>query len=159
MMNALVVYDSQFGNTEQIAEAVADALRAFGPVQALRVSEARPSEVENADLLVVGSPTQGWRPTPATQSFLDKVVSDRPDLVVACFDTRFRKPTWLLGSAAENMDKYLREKGVEPIVEPESFFVKGKKGPLLDGELENATTWAVDVYQQYQSRQPQVVAR
>jgi hypothetical protein len=100
--------------------------------------------LQEVDLLIVGCPTQGFRPTPAMQSFLSTVSYQAVSgLAVACFDTRFRGWLWKT-SAAPRMVRQLRSRGVEPIVPPESFFVKAMKqeGPLLTGEVERATTWA-----------------
>jgi flavodoxin len=143
-MNTLVVYDSLYGNTERIAQAIAGTLRAFGQAQAVRVDPAHPVSFQGVDLLIVGSPTQGFRPTPAMQSFLGNVSSQRlRGMAVACFDTRFRGPLWK-SSAAPRMVRQLRSMGVEPIVPPESFFVKAmkKEGPLLAGEVERTASWA-----------------
>jgi len=143
-MNTLVVYDSQYGNTERIAQTIAGTLRAFGQAQAVRVDPAHPVSFQGVDLLIVGSPTQGFRPTPAMQSFLENVSNQRRrGLAVACFDTRFRGPLWK-SSAAPRMVRQLHSLGVEPIVPPESFFVKAmkKEGPLLAGEVERAASWA-----------------
>jgi len=143
-MNTLVVYDSLYGNTECIAQAIAGTLRAFGQAQAVRVDPAHPGSFQGVDLLIVGCPTQGFRPTPAMQSFLGNVSSQRlRGLAVACFDTRFRGPLWK-SSAAPRMVRQLHSMGVEPIVPPESFFVKAmkKEGPLLAGEVERAASWA-----------------
>ena len=142
-MKALVVYDSQYGNTERIARTIADTLSASGDVRAIHVDAAHPAELQSVDLLVVGCPTQGWRPTPATQSFLERVSSERiGSLTVACFDTRFRLPRWITGSAAKVMARKLKAKGASLVLEPESFFVKGSEGPLRGGELDRASTWA-----------------
>lgn len=142
-MNALIVYDSQYGNTEHVALAIADTLRASGQAQAVRADPAHPAELHGVDLLVVGCPTQGWRPTQAIQSFLQSVPTERwRNLAIACFDTRFRKPRWLTGSAAGIMAKQLRQVGTSPLVPPESFFVEGKEGPLASGELDRAAAWA-----------------
>lgn len=146
-MNALVVYDTQYGNTERIAQAIANTLRAFGQAQAVRVDPAHPVSFHGVNLLIVGCPTQGFRPTPAMQSFLGNVSSQSlSDLAVACFDTRFRGFLWK-NSAAPRMARLLRTMGVEPLVAPESFFVKAmkKEGPLLAGEVERAASWALEV--------------
>jgi flavodoxin len=142
-MKALVVYDSQYGNTERIARAIAGELRASGEARAVRLEQAHPVELAGMDLLVIGCPTQGWRPTPATQSFLEGAPSEELRLLrVACFDTRFRFPRWMTGSAAGVMARKLQERGVSLIAPPESFFVKGTEGPLRNGELERAAGWA-----------------
>src|SRR5260370_16423160 len=90
-MNTFIVYDSQFGNTERIAQAIADTLRAFGQASAVRVDPAHPVSFQGMDVLILGCPTQGMRPTPAMQSFLGNVSSHRLlPLAVACFYTLFR---------------------------------------------------------------------
>jgi len=143
MMNALIVYDSQYGNTERIAQAIADTLREFGEVRAIRLDPGQPVKLQVVDMLIVGCPTQGWRPTPAVQVFLEEVSSERlPGIAVACFDIRFRMPRWMTGSAARVMARKLQEKGVSLLSPPESFFVKGTEGPLRSGEVDRAATWA-----------------
>lgn len=143
MMNAPVVYDSQYGNTERIAQTIADTLAEFGEARTLRLDPAHPLEFQGVDMLIVGCPTQGWRPTPPIQSFLEEVPSEElRSLAVACFDTRFRLPRWMSGSAARVMARKLKEKGGSLLVPPESFFVKGTEGPLRCAEVERASTWA-----------------
>lgn len=141
-MNTLVVYDSQYGNTERIAQTIAETLRPLGRAQVIRADPAR-SDLADVDMLFVGSPTQGWRPTLLTQEFLRAIASEQArGLAIACFDTRFQKPRWMTGSAARSMERMLREKGLTLSVPPESFFVAGTEGPLLRGELERANAWA-----------------
>lgn len=160
-MNTVVVYDSQFGNTEQIAQAIAGTLRAFGQAQAVRVAPAHPVELKGVDLLILGCPTQGFRPTPAMLSFLGKVSNQSlSGLTVACFDTRFRGRLWK-HSAAQHMAGQLHTMQVDPLVPPESFFVKftkSGKGPLLAGEVERAASWASGVHQQYEAQAPHLAA-
>lgn len=142
-MNALVVYDSQYGNTESIARTIGDALNEFGEARVVLVDPAHPVELRGVDLLVAGCPTQGWGPTPAVRSFLEGIPSEvLRGLAVALFDTRFKMPRWMTGSAAGVMDEALRDKGVSLLLPPESFFVKGKEGPLRSGEMDRAATWA-----------------
>jgi flavodoxin len=154
-MNALVVYDSQYGNTERIAHAIADAFGESGEVRVVLVSSVHPAELQGVDLLVVGCPTQGWRPTPAVRSFLEGIHSDElSGLAVACFDTRFRMPRWMTGSAAGVMEEKLRDEGVPLLVPPESFFVKGRRGPLRSGALDRASTWARMLIKEVQASHP-----
>ncbi len=142
-MHALVVYDSQFGNTERIAAAIADTLRTTGEVRLAHVDPAHPLDLEGVDLLLLGCPTQGWRPTVAMQALLADLTPQRlHGRAVACFDTRFQKPRWITGSAARRMATSLRRMGITLLVPPESFFVEGTEGPLLTGELGRAAVWA-----------------
>ena len=142
-MNAVVIYDSQYGNTERIAQAIADALHAVGQARAVRIDLAHPIDLENLDLLVIGCPTQGWNITPAMKAYLEQIPAERwHDLAVACFDTRFRMPRWMTGSAAHVLGKNLRTMGASLLVPPESFFIYGKRGPLPADELHRAVGWA-----------------
>ncbi len=155
-MNTVVVYDSQYGNTERIAQALAETLRAFGQARAVRVDPVHPVSFQGIDLLIVGCPTQGFRPTPAMQSLLEKVSPALlSGLAVVCFDTRFRGRLWQR-SAAVVMARQLRSLGVEPLVPPESFFVKAvkKEGPLLAGEVERAATWALTLFTKVEASHP-----
>ncbi|HLZ21488.1 MAG TPA: flavodoxin family protein [Ktedonobacterales bacterium] len=157
-MNALVVYDSQYGNTERIAHIIADILAAAGQARAVRAEPRHRVDIQGVDLLVVGSPTQGWRATQPMLSFIDGMSSERlHGVAVACFDTRFHKPRWLTGSAAVGMARKFQELGVSPLVSPESFFVDGKEGPLISGELDRAVTWARLLSQQVAA--PQLIRR
>ncbi|MGZ3645727.1 MAG: flavodoxin family protein [Ktedonobacteraceae bacterium] len=143
-MNSLIVYDSQYGNTERIAQCITSTLRDFGQARAVRVDQVYLEELEGMDMLILGCPTQGMRQTPAMQSLIAHIPRELlRDLSIACFDTRFRGGFWML-SAAPAMDKQLRMMGVELVVPPESFFVKAmkKEGPLLAGEIGRAASWA-----------------
>jgi len=143
-MKALIVYDSVYGNTEKIARAIAEAITPSGEVKVLRASEANSSELASIDLLIVGSPTHGGRPTPAVQDLLNKVT--QPSLKginVAVFDTRMStKLVRVFGYAAGRIAGHLKRKGGTLTASPEGFFVKGGKGPLKEGELERAADWA-----------------
>ena len=144
-MKTLVVYDSLHGNTEKIAKAIGAALA--GEVEVLRVGEVDPSEVKTLDLLFVGSPTHGGRPSLAMREFLDKV--HKPALEgtnVAAFDTRL-STRWvgIFGYAAGRIAKSLKEKGGNLLLSPEAFYVEGTEGPLKEGELERAAAWAREI--------------
>jgi flavodoxin len=140
-MKVLVVYDSMYGNTEKIARAIGSAIS--GEVKVLRPSEVNPAELESIDLLIVGSPTQGGRPMPAIQGFLNRVSESIKGVKVAAFDTRYStKLVGIFGFAAKKIADNLKEQGAILAAPPEAFFVKGKEGPLKDGELERAASWA-----------------
>lgn len=148
-MNTIIVYDTQYGNTERIAQAIASTLQSFGPVQIACIDPDHPLDCQQADLLILGSPTQGLRATPAMQSFvLHTPFALLPNLAVATFDTRVHGP-W--GSAARNLARRLHEQHMETLVPPTSFFVEGTPGPLVKGEEERAARWALEMRQRYES--------
>ena len=141
-MSALVVYDSMFGNTRQVAQAIGEALAERFAVQVIPAAEAVPLPAD-IDLLV-GGPTQAHGARPGMKALLATVTRGAIEGVrVAAFDTRFQMPRWLSGSAAGVIAGRLRRTGCEIVAPPESFFVaRAQEGPLLPGELERASAWA-----------------
>ena len=155
-METLIVYDSFFGNTEQIAQAIGNALGSQKDVEILRVSNVKPEQLTGLRLLIVGSPTRVFKPTKAITNFLKKIPSNSlKGVKVAAFDTRISTAdvnsrllsilVKLFGYAAKPIADKLEKKGGGLIIPPEGFFVKDSEGPLKDGELERAADWAKQV--------------
>lgn len=151
-MKALVVYDSFFGNTEQIALAIASALGSEENVQASRVSNTKPEHLKGLDVLIVGSPTRAFRPTKPITDFLNSIPpGGLKGIKVAAFDTRvstddvnsrfLNTMVRLFGYAAKPIADRLGKKGGSLMAAPEGFFVKDSEGPLKDNELERASAW------------------
>jgi flavodoxin len=153
-MKAMVVYDSMYGNTGKIAEAVGKALGPQEDVQVVRVGDARPEQLAGVTLLIVGSPTQKFSPTGATTRFLKGIPKNGlAGVKVAAFDTRFPESkvdevgilaffVRIFGYAAEPIAGRLEKKGGDLAIPPEGFYVGDTEGPLLEGELERAAEWA-----------------
>ncbi|MGI5826696.1 MAG: flavodoxin family protein [Patescibacteria group bacterium] len=149
-MKVLIIYDSMFGNTEKIAQAIAKGFAKTDKVKILRVGEVSLSDLESLDLLIVGSPTQGGRPTISLQEFIKKIPeSALKGVKVATFDTRveakgagLRFLTKVLGYAAPRIVDSLKSKGGNLVALPQGFIVEQKEGPLKKGELERATQWS-----------------
>lgn len=151
-MKALVVYDSFFGNTKQVALAIGDGLTSEESCETLHVSDATPEHLKGLDILIVGSPTRAFRPTKPITDFLNSIPRDGlKGIKVAAFDTRMStadvRPRFLstmvglFGYAAKPIADKLAKKGGTLIAQPEGFFVKGSEGPLKDNELERASAW------------------
>jgi flavodoxin len=147
-MKVLIVYDSVHGNTEKIARAIGDAIA--GEVEVHHVEEVNISELDTFDLIIVGSPTHGGRPTPTVRDFLNKVpASALKSTSVAAFDTRLpAKWVRIFGYAAGRIGDSLKRRGGELAVPPEPFFVDGTVGPLKEGELQRAGGWAEEIVKQ-----------
>jgi len=141
-MKTLIVYDSVHGNTEIIAKAIGEAIA--GEVEVLRAGEVVSTDLGALDLLIVGAPTYGGRPTPPVRGFLSRVPGgDLEGTSVAAFDTRIpAKWVRIFGFAAGKVARRLKRLGGTLVVPPEGFFVKGTEGPLLEGEAERAADWA-----------------
>lgn len=152
-MKVLIIYDSVFGNTEKIAQAIGNSLSSKENVETLRVSEVKPEQLIGLELLIVGSPTRVFKPTKAIMNFLNKIpLNGLKGVKVAAFDTRISTTdvnsrllnilVKLFGYAAKPIADKLEKKGGSLIIPPEGFFVKDSEGPLKDGELERAADWA-----------------
>lgn len=152
-MQILIVYDSFFGNTEQIARQIGQALSQNHSVEIAAAAEATAEMATAADWLIVGSPTRRFRPSESTARFLEFFA--RGSLTgkkVAAFDTRIPVETiqsGLLrfivnkgGYAAPAIAKKLQRAGGTLVAAPEGFFVNGTEGPLKDNEMERAAHWA-----------------
>ncbi|HSW58876.1 MAG TPA: flavodoxin family protein [Dehalococcoidales bacterium] len=140
-MKTLVVYESMYGNTEQIARAIAGGIS--GEVIIKPTAQVVPTDLVNLDLFIIGSPTQAGRPLKATLAFIEKLgEAEIKGLNTGVFDTRMKGNfAKIFGWAATRMAEVLRKKGAKIRLETEGFFVKGIKGPIVEGEIERAAGW------------------
>jgi hypothetical protein len=164
-MRAVVVYESMYGNTRLIAEAIADGLRPEVEVVVVPVGRAPRELLEGADLVVVGGPTHahgisrantrhaavemarkpgsGLRLDPdAEGTGLRYWLSSLGHLTAraAAFDTRVQGPAVLTGRASRGISKELRQHGLRVVAEPVSFFVT-RDNHLQPGEEDRARRW------------------
>jgi flavodoxin len=154
-MNILIVFDSQFGNTNIIAQAINDGIPQGHSVSRLSAGEFSQKQLDDIYLLIIGSPTQGGRPTPKVLSYLDSIPTDGLQKIqCACFDTRLLEQDQnfalkllmkAIGYAAPKIAELLIKKGGVLIVPPEGFIVTKKEGPLKDGEEMRAKAWAKNI--------------
>lgn len=156
-MKALVIYDSQFGNTEQIARAISAALGARAETAVRRAADVTAADLAGLDLLVVGSPTQRFHATEPVETWLQGHALQ--GVRAAAFDTRFdmaevesrmlRLAVKVAGEegayAAPRIAAQLETDGATVVVPPEGFIVQETEGPLRPGELERAGQWAVQI--------------
>jgi flavodoxin len=149
-MQTVVIYDSKFGNTEKIAEAIARGIGTMSGVRVLSTAQAAAGTADAAaaaaaDLLVLGGPTHNHGPSAGLRAFLAGLPASLRGIPAACFDTRYRGPVLLMGSAAAGAAKALAVTGTELVASPESFYMT-RRGPLESqqlepGEIERAEQW------------------
>lgn len=159
-MKALVVYESLFGNTEQIARAISKGLAEHSDVEVCEVRDAPMVIPEELDLIVVGGPTHAFSmsmPSTREGAFLQGESQGSAALgvrewlghqrrvphsaLVAMFDTRVGKVRHMPGSAARGAAKLAHKLGYAAVAKPQSFYVDDVTGPLAAGELERAQSW------------------
>jgi hypothetical protein len=161
-MRALVVYESMYGNTAAVAEAISEALREHGvDATAGPVTAIDPEDAAAVELVVVGGPTHvhgmsrsstrraaaddeaNTYPAPTREPGLREWLDDVPrgdGRQAAAFDTRIDKPALVTGSAAKGIGRRLEQRGFRLAVRPESFFVTSQN-ELTPGALERAAAF------------------
>jgi flavodoxin len=147
-MQTLVIYDSKFGNTEKVAEAIGRGIGSVSEVRVTSTAEAASvldSLAPRPDLVFVGGPTQNRGPSAGLRRFVEDLPAALRGVPTACFDTRYRGPVLLMGSAAAGAAKALAKTGAEIVAPPESFFIV-RHGPMPQqtleaGEITRAEAW------------------
>jgi len=164
-MRAVVVYESMYGNTHLIAEAIGAGLRTAFDVRVVPVSQANPDSIADASLVVVGGPThahgmsRGSTRKAAVRAAAEPAggLTVEPDALgpglrdwfgwlgdravpAAAFDTRMHGPAALTGRASKGVTRLLREHGFDVVAEPESFLVT-KQDRLEPHEQDRARDW------------------
>ena len=162
-MNIVVIYESLYGNTKAIAEAIAAGLQDGGDV-ALR-STLEEIDITAADLVVVGGPTHAHgmsrassrqidekraAPLPGTDTGLGmrEVIQALPSgegKPPATYETRSDNPARLTGSAAAGAGKKLTTRRYRMIAKPESLTLEGGEGPPATRELDRARMWGKEL--------------
>jgi flavorubredoxin len=162
-MKAIVVYESLWGNTAAIARAIAEGI---GPgAQALSTALASGAAISGAELIVVGAPVLGFKlpsdnmlkmigespgknpvapdlSQPSMRSWLDALPKGSGRS--AAFETRI---WWSPGGATAEIVRGLERAGYRSVAKARRFIVKGKYGPLRNGELERARLWGEELAQ------------
>jgi hypothetical protein len=166
-MRAVVIYESMYGNTHLVADAIGAGLGTVFDVRVVPVSQASPAALDDADLVVVGGPTHahGMSRAATRKAAVEaagKPVSPlklEPDaqgpglrewfsslgrypVKAAAFDTRIHAPAALTGRASKGVARLLRAHGFELVAEPESFLVT-KQDRLEPHETTRAREWGV----------------
>lgn len=160
-MQAVIVYESLYGNTRRVAEEIAAGLRGAFEVQIVPAATAGPEILSGADLVVVGAPTHGHglpKPESRRQHDVPAAVANAPGIrelltrlpsgrgrMTAAFDTRLSGPRWLWGAASVQIGRALTGSGYTLALPPESFLVHGGHGPMHDGQLERARAWGAEL--------------
>jgi len=164
-MDAIVVYESVYGNTREVAEAIAEGV---GATTVLPVHEAQGRQ-GTVDLLIVGGPTHvhGMATKRSRHAGAETAQEDRRSHVdprataepglrmwlhdlspaaahhAAAFDTRLDKSPWISGAAGRVIARRLRRLGID-VIATESFLVEDTEEPLKVGELDRARAWGAE---------------
>ena len=168
-MRAVVIYESMYGNTHLVADAIAAGLAQAADVEVVPVDRATAAVLGGADLIVVGGPTHvhGMSTAMSRRGAVedagkpDRDLSLDPDAEgeglrdwfddaaalppkAAAFDTRMQGPAALTGRASKGIAKRLRRHGCALVDDPTSFLVT-KENHLVDDEAAHARAWGAQL--------------
>ncbi|XAS69988.1 hypothetical protein VUN82_12710 [Micrococcaceae bacterium Sec5.1] len=117
MMEILVVYETMYGNTRRVAEAIASGF------------DGEPGAIAQDIDANVG-----------IREWLAQLRPAIPGQKAAAFDTRNHGPAFLTGRASKHITSGLRKAGFELIAEPESFEVS-QEPSISEDEFHRAARW------------------
>ncbi|PRP95358.1 Flavodoxin domain protein [Enhygromyxa salina] len=165
-MDALVVFESIFGNTREVARAIAEGLRSNPEIDELVLAEVgeAPASARGFGLVVIGGPIHVWTMTrlatresaredaqrerldppskgEGIREWIERLPRARGRILAAAFDTAIQMKWFPTGSAARPAAARLKRRAFKLIARPEHFFVIGSLGPLVEGELARARAW------------------
>jgi len=138
MVKAIVIYESKYGNTKRVAEAIVEGIREVQGVETVlnELEKVDFNKIAEYDVILIGSPNHYGGPTENVWEFIDKLEKLNLDgKRFAVFDTYLGKG--FFEKAAKKMEKRINEKvpGLKQIGPMLSIAVQGSKGPIVEGEL------------------------
>lgn len=149
-MKAIVVYESFFGNTSLIADAIAEELGCMK----IKAHSFRTEMINDYDCIVIGAPTRKFTVSKEIKECLTQISNHGSKVVV--FDTRMEftdsEPKLLrflvkrFGYATDTMEKILKKHKIETCISSTGFYVDGREGPLREGEIERAKAWISKIW-------------
>jgi flavorubredoxin len=135
--HAVVIFDSKFGNTGQVAKSLAGGLQKAGlDVNCLNMRDVKVESLVEYDLIAVGAPTQAFTATKPMKDFLKRLenIEALKGKRGFAFDTKFASR--LSGSASKSIEGQLSKLGMEMVRPRQSAIVKKTEGPLEESEQE-----------------------
>lgn len=154
-MKGVVCYDSVYGCTKQVAEAIAEQMRAEGNEAVLFNLKENPRPSLDGDVMFLGSPTRWFKMTSEAKDFAKSLRSlgwkDQP---IVMFDTMMGVPadmaernkgSWANKGAAVKLRELVKAEGFKVQEEVLHIGVTGMKGPLTATGTDEAKKYVQQV--------------
>ena len=140
MKKAIIVYESVYGNTEQVAIAIAEGIHQSGEVECkvTKPSGIHTDELNEYDAILLGCPNHNQEPAQNLLKFIDRAhIVPLDGKIGAAFDTYTGGNK---GIAVSKLEDIIRERltGIELVMDGLSSKVDDRKGPLVEGEVDAA---------------------
>ncbi|MBS7630695.1 flavodoxin family protein [Candidatus Bathyarchaeota archaeon] len=146
-MRVIIIYESKYGNTKRVAEAIAEGLNEVGGVETsvMELKELDLNDIFNYDVILIGSPNHIGGPTRGIKGFIDKLSElELEEKMFAVFDTYLGKD---FEKAVKKMEKQIAEKvpKLKRVAQGLSIKVNGLRGPIADRELEKCREFGKNI--------------
>ena len=122
-MKTAVFYFSRTGNTKRFAESISESLKA--PL--FDIATAKPSLAADYDLLVIGTPVNGFRPVPEVLSFVQKLPENANKKTILFCTYAVSK-----GSTFKILEQELYKKGYKNLLSVSKRGVKPSKADFAE---------------------------
>jgi flavodoxin len=147
MAKAIIIYESRYGNTRQVAEQIAEGMRQIRgtEVTLAEVEQVDLNDVVNFDAILIGTPNHMGRPTRGIRRLIDNLDKLKLDnKKVAVFDTYLSKD---FEKAVKKMEKQIVDKAPGLILAAPglSIRVDGMRGPISADELPKCKEFGVNI--------------
>ena len=147
MSKILIVYESRYGNTKRVAEAIVQGMQQVEGTEPMlsEIKTVDPNTVPNFDAIVIGGPNHLGGPTGGVKNFIDKIGKfSQADQKFAVFDTCLSGGFEI---ATKKMEQRMHEKApaMKAVVPGLSIKVDGMKGPIAEGELPKAEEFGAKI--------------
>jgi menaquinone-dependent protoporphyrinogen IX oxidase len=144
-MKALIVFDTKHGNTQKVAELIADGIKSVegNEIKVANVKDVDLNEDGTFDLIVIGSPNHVGSHVKSIKKFINNL----PRATIkfnsfAAFDTYMGKD---LEKAVKKMEKQFNEKFPDSTMALPglSIQVGGMKGPIVEEDLSKCKEYGI----------------
>ena len=141
MKKAIIVYESLYGNTKRVAQAIKDGMEQVGDIKCSikKTSEIHTNDLMGYDAILFGGPNHNQDPARNILKFIDRAaIVDLNGKIGAAFDTYTGGN---IGIAVTKLETIIRKKlsGMELVVDGFSAQVEDRRGPLASEEIPRAT--------------------
>ena len=144
-MNVLIVFDTKHGNTQKVAELIADGINSIegNETEVVNVNDFDLNEGKTYDLLIIGSPNHVGSHVKSIKKFIKNLSSANVKASsFAAFDTYMSKD---FEKAVKKMEKQISENLPNSTMALPGLSIKvgGMKGPIVEEDLSKCKEFGI----------------
>ena len=144
-MKVLIVFDTKHGNTQQVAELIADGINTVegNETKVLNVNDFDPNEDTTYDLILIGSPNHVGSHVKSIKKLIKNLSSSTvKGNSFAAFDTHMGK---YFEKAVKKMEKQIIENFPNSTMALPGLSIKvgGMKGPIVEEDLSKCKEYGI----------------